>query len=62
MGEIADDFDVDMVWGLGDNFYERGITDEYDFRFNVTFESVFTAKSLSKIPFYMVAGNVCFLI
>merc|ERR1719203_1195441 len=57
MGDIGHDFEVDMVWGLGDNFYERGVKDEYDRRFNETFESVFSAPSLSKIPFYMVAGN-----
>merc|ERR1719474_2371901 len=57
MGKVADQFDVDMVWGLGDNFYDEGIKNEFDPRFNETFESVFNAESLSTIPFYMVAGN-----
>jgi len=57
MGKVADQFDVDMVWGLGDNFYDEGIKNEFDPRFNETFESVFNATSLSNIPFYMVAGN-----
>ena len=57
MGEIASTYDADMVWGLGDNFYDDGVTNEYDARFKETFENVFTASSLENIPFYMVAGN-----
>eukprot|EP00483_Globobulimina_turgida_P005583 UN05593 len=57
MGEIGSTFDVDMVWALGDNFYDNGIKNENDKRFKETFEDVFTASSLTKIPFYVVAGN-----
>jgi len=57
MGDVGSTHDVDMVWGIGDNMYDKGVTNEYDSRFKHTFEDVFTAPSLSKIPFYMVAGN-----
>eukprot|EP00486_Rosalina_sp_Unknown_P001182 CAMPEP_0201565028 /NCGR_PEP_ID=MMETSP0190_2-20130828/3849_1 /ASSEMBLY_ACC=CAM_ASM_000263 /TAXON_ID=37353 /ORGANISM="Rosalina sp." /LENGTH=140 /DNA_ID=CAMNT_0047981995 /DNA_START=45 /DNA_END=463 /DNA_ORIENTATION=+ len=57
MGEVASTYSVDMAWGLGDNFYNDGVKNEYDSRFKETFEDVFTASSLAKIPFYMVAGN-----
>jgi len=57
MGEVGSTYDVDMVWGLGDNFYDNGVKNEYDSRFKHTFEDVFDASSLNKIPFYMVAGN-----
>eukprot|EP01083_Nonionella_stella_P060893 158811_1 len=57
MGEIGSNFNVDYVWGLGDNFYDNGVKNEYDARFKETFEDVFTASSLEHIPFYIVAGN-----
>ena len=57
MGEIGSTYNVDMAWGLGDNFYDDGVKNEYDKRFQETFENVFTADSLKKIPFYMVAGT-----
>eukprot|EP01084_Bolivina_argentea_P304912 526684_1 len=57
MGEIGSDVAVDAVWGLGDNFYNDGVVNEYDPRFKETFEDVFTASSLLKIPFYIIAGN-----
>ena len=57
MGEIGSKFQADAVLGLGDNFYDSGVTNEYDPRFNETFESVFTASSIANIPYWMVAGN-----
>eukprot|EP01083_Nonionella_stella_P249454 862577_1 len=57
MGEIGSNFNVDAAWGLGDNFYDDGVKNEYDKRFDETFESVFTASSLANIPFYIIAGN-----
>jgi len=58
MGEVASQYDAQMVWALGDNFYKHGIpTNAHDPRFQQTFEDVFTAQSLENIPFYVVAGN-----
>ena len=57
MGTIASKYDVDAVFSIGDNFYPDGVENASSFRFNATFESVFTAKSLQDIPFYFVAGN-----
>ena len=58
MGQVASAQKVDMVWGIGDNFYNDGVKNEYDTRFSETFENVFTARSLQNIPFYMVGGYV----
>lgn len=57
MPKIAKEINAEFVLALGDNFYEGGIhTDEYDPRFNETFEVVYSDESL-QIPFYAVAGN-----
>ena len=58
MALIASQYDADMVWGMGDNIYEAGVVNEYDPRFNETFEAIFGAySSLKDIPYYMIAGN-----
>eukprot|EP00483_Globobulimina_turgida_P000751 UN00751 len=57
MGKIGKRIGVDQVLGLGDNFYEEGVVNEYDTRFEETFENVFTAKSLKNIPFHFLGGN-----
>jgi len=56
MGKMADLYGPQYIFALGDNFYYHGVKDEHDFRFNVTFESVYTAKSL-QVPWHIVAGN-----
>lgn len=46
-----------MVLALGDNFYGSGIHgDDSDPRFEETFESVYSDKSL-QVPWYVLAGN-----
>ena len=57
MGQIGSTYAVDAVLGLGDNFYDSGVKNEYDPRFKETFEDVFTAPSIANIPYWMVAGN-----
>ena len=57
MGIVAEQLNIDQVWAIGDNFYYEGVVDEYDPRFNETFENIFNASSLENIPFYVVAGN-----
>ncbi|XP_059140214.1 tartrate-resistant acid phosphatase type 5-like isoform X1 [Physella acuta] len=56
MGKIADLYSPQFVMELGDNFYYDGVKDVNDFRFQATFEDVYTAKSL-QIPWYFIAGN-----
>jgi tartrate-resistant acid phosphatase type 5 len=57
MGDIAASVNASMAWMLGDNFYNNGVKDEHDPRFQETFENVFVAPSLMDIPFWIVGGN-----
>eukprot|EP01084_Bolivina_argentea_P178373 308334_1 len=57
MGIVANQYNVDQVWSVGDNLYEDGVADVSSPRFNTSFESVFTAESLMDIPYYLIAGN-----
>ncbi|XP_025109580.1 tartrate-resistant acid phosphatase type 5-like [Pomacea canaliculata] len=57
MGKIADLYSPQFVLELGDNFYYDGVKNVQDKRFEVTFENVYKADSLKKIPWYLVAGN-----
>lgn len=57
MGDLKTKLDASMVWGLGDNFYDDGVKNEYDKRFKETFEDVFDNSTIENIPFYMIAGN-----
>jgi len=56
MGKMADLYGPSRIFALGDNFYYHGVRNEFDPRFNATYESVYTAKSL-QIPWDMIAGN-----
>jgi len=56
MGKVAEEQNSTFVLALGDNFYPQGVQDEFDPRFQQTFEDVFTAPSL-QIPWYVLAGN-----
>ena len=58
MGDIAQEYDVDFVLLLGDNFYQHGLwPDVYSTRFNTSFENIFTAQSLQNISWYVIPGN-----
>ncbi len=57
MGQLGAKYKVDQIWGVGDNFYQGGVVNEYDPRFQETFENVFTAPSIKNIPYYFCAGN-----
>jgi len=56
MGIMAKSLDVQLVVGVGDNFYDCGVTDVMDPRFKSTFEDVFTASSL-QVRWYQTLGN-----
>ncbi|KAM6037618.1 tartrate-resistant acid phosphatase type 5 isoform 1-T2 [Theristicus caerulescens] len=57
MGRAATDLGADFVLALGDNFYYQGVRDEWDPRFQETFEQVFTAPGLRELPWFVLAGN-----
>lgn len=60
MARMAEALNVSLVVGLGDNFYERGVTGDDDLRFQATFEAVYLKyPSLSppRAPWRVVAGN-----
>ncbi|KAK5926997.1 hypothetical protein CgunFtcFv8_022527 [Champsocephalus gunnari] len=56
MSNVAEQMGADFVLSLGDNFYFRGVNSVDSPRFQDTFETVYTAKSL-KVPWYVLAGN-----
>uniref|UniRef100_A0A672UYD8 Tartrate-resistant acid phosphatase type 5 n=1 Tax=Strigops habroptila TaxID=2489341 RepID=A0A672UYD8_STRHB len=57
MGHAATELGADFVLALGDNFYYEGVRDEWDPRFQDTFERVFTAPGLQALPWFVLAGN-----
>ena len=57
MGEVAIQIGAQFVYLLGDNFYDSGIANATDPRWQHGFEEIFTASSLSSIPFYATLGN-----
>ncbi|XP_017272357.1 tartrate-resistant acid phosphatase type 5a [Kryptolebias marmoratus] len=56
MSKVAEQMGADFILALGDNFYYRGVDSVDSPRFQETFETVYTAKSL-RVPWYVVAGN-----
>ncbi|XP_059644119.1 purple acid phosphatase 17-like [Cornus florida] len=56
MGRIGKKLDIDFVVSTGDNFYDNGLTGEYDTGFEDSFTKVYTANSLQK-QWYSILGN-----
>ncbi|NXX82609.1 PPA5 phosphatase, partial [Urocolius indicus] len=57
MAQAAAELGADFILSLGDNFYYQGVKDEWDPRFQDTFERVFTAPALQPLPWFVLAGN-----
>uniref|UniRef100_A0A8U7NXY9 Tartrate-resistant acid phosphatase type 5 n=1 Tax=Corvus moneduloides TaxID=1196302 RepID=A0A8U7NXY9_CORMO len=57
MGQAVTELGGDFVLALGDNFYYEGVRDEWDPRFQDTFERVFVSPGLRGVPWYVMAGN-----
>lgn len=47
---------TEIIFIVGDNFYFNGVKDEYDKRFQETYDNIFNQDNL-QIPWYAVAGN-----
>ena len=58
MGIIGDKIKAQAVLALGDNFYTYGIKgDDKSHRFTDTWNAVYTADSLTSVPWLVIAGN-----
>ena len=58
IGTIASKTNAQFVYLLGDNFYDSGISNVLDPRWQTGFEEIFTSPSLSSIPFYAILGDL----
>lgn len=56
MGRTGEDLNIDFVISTGDNFYDNGLKDEHDSKFEESFTKIYTADSLQK-QWYSVLGN-----
>ncbi|VDN34306.1 unnamed protein product [Gongylonema pulchrum] len=56
LAKIGDDKNTEFTISAGDNIYFTGVKDEFDHRFQATFENVYRGAALEK-PWYMIAGN-----
>ncbi|CAI4229999.1 unnamed protein product [Auanema sp. JU1783] len=54
MSDMSDERGLDLVINTGDNIYYTGAVDEFDDRFQTSFEKPYTAID---VPWYMIAGN-----
>mmetsp|Transcript_3512 Transcript_3512/g.4725 ORF Transcript_3512/g.4725 Transcript_3512/m.4725 type:complete len:438 (+) Transcript_3512:232-1545(+) len=58
MEKVASQFrDSSFVLNVGDNFYQYGIDDINDERWDTSFEDVFNGKRLSELTWYSTLGN-----
>lgn len=58
MGKVLSEENSSFALALGDNFYTHGIKNEFDSRFEHTFENVFTHEALQGEDFFRVlVGN-----
>uniref|UniRef100_A0AAF5Q003 Tartrate-resistant acid phosphatase type 5 n=2 Tax=Wuchereria bancrofti TaxID=6293 RepID=A0AAF5Q003_WUCBA len=56
LATIGDEKSVHFTVSAGDNIYFTGVKNEFDQRFQETFENVYKGKALQK-PWYLIAGN-----
>ena len=61
MNKQCENNSCDFLVGLGDNFYEYGVTDEDDRRFRGTYENIYgktsSRNNIKDLNFYHIAGN-----
>ena len=57
MNHWAEKLNLDGIVSLGDNFYDNGVKNSDDARFEQTYLEVFKGEFLKETPFYVIAGN-----
>ena len=57
MGRKAEEISSQFTVGLGDNFYDHGVTDVDDSRFNTTFEVSITYMCCTDMRFCRYSDN-----
>lgn len=57
MGRVAEMMGTEFVLNMGDNFYGTGVHRNNLWRFQRTYEDVYTHQTLKDIPWYQLAGN-----
>uniref|UniRef100_A0A915PPQ3 Tartrate-resistant acid phosphatase type 5 n=1 Tax=Setaria digitata TaxID=48799 RepID=A0A915PPQ3_9BILA len=56
LARIGDEENIEFTISAGDNIYYTGVQNEFDQRFQTSFENVYKGKALEK-PWYFIAGN-----
>ncbi|VDN08450.1 unnamed protein product, partial [Thelazia callipaeda] len=56
LSKIGLENNIEFTVSAGDNIYFTGVTDEFDQRFQTSFERVYKGSALEK-PWYLIAGN-----
>uniref|UniRef100_A0A158QP04 Metallophos domain-containing protein n=1 Tax=Haemonchus placei TaxID=6290 RepID=A0A158QP04_HAEPC len=56
MTDVAIEKNVKYVLSVGDNIYFTGVSNEYDSRFQTSFEDIYNTDAL-RVPWYLIAGN-----
>ena len=57
MNTVAKMHDIHGIIALGDNFYDEGVENEFDTRWQATFENVYVKEYINDIKWWPVVGN-----
>ncbi|CAJ0573006.1 unnamed protein product, partial [Mesorhabditis spiculigera] len=57
MIKVVEEKKVQLVLNAGDNVYFTGVVNEFDARFETSFEDVYSHPTFDGIPFFTIAGN-----
>ena len=57
MDGVSSKHNVTAIISCGDNYYKKGVKNEYDVRFKQTFENVYNTTNLLNIPWFAINGD-----